>query len=55
MNIRCMFLPTPREILDHLCHNYYMKQYIVACYDMKRKKFNTKYEGLSANNYFGGS
>src|SRR6266487_2360674 len=49
----CMFLSTARAIWDYLSCSYSMKQDMSACYDLKRKIFNSKQGNLPVTEYFG--
>ncbi|KAI5412098.1 hypothetical protein KIW84_056961 [Lathyrus oleraceus] len=49
----CMYLSSAKAVWEYLRHSYSMKQNMSACYDLKRKIFNTKQGNLSITEYFG--
>ena len=48
-----MYLSSAKAVWEYLRRNYSMKQDMSACYDLKRKIFNTKQGNLSITEYFG--
>ncbi|KAI5442315.1 hypothetical protein KIW84_011401 [Lathyrus oleraceus] len=48
-----MYLSSAKAIWEYLRRSYSMKQDMSACYDLKRKIFNTKQGNLSITEYFG--
>ncbi|KAI5445651.1 hypothetical protein KIW84_013754 [Lathyrus oleraceus] len=49
----CMYLSSAKAVWEYLRRSYSMKQDMSACYDLKRKIFNTKQGNLSITEYFG--